>query len=499
MPYVAPNTKLPSAFSADREKKNNKPRYHDYFAEVVSYDPAHGALIGKRIDDGQIFELTVRAAKVTRALDSAKKQKEKGGTTADDAGSWNGALIDANMAAKVPPGSIIEVEAVTFQKEIKVGNEKRFVVEGNWVHHVPDDNVEKLLRGPITGVSYQNRMTQAQHWSLKAFSTSTAEGEENINKLADEMDANVANYNPEEFKPRQGVQFRSYIDAGKTREVKVYEGREAKTETRGVVQAVGASFCYDWFHEDAQGDQDAVSRPLSGDEMVSRLSGYQEYIASLFPGQNVITEVLHYKGYKTSNTDNTFDVKPDGFNYTAKNMVSTPMRLGVGEDEPYFTGRNYAVRGALMLVKDKVAKGKIIKQYLAARLFTNGWHGPLLEQIPTEDGKFVELHPDMKPAPRPDRAPANQDAPQNTGGAAASAPRFESTLTPNDEADPFDVGGSDPYGAAFTAPAASSAASAPAPAASAPAAEPEPAAAPEAPASEETTPPAGRLRRRLGQ
>lgn len=495
MPFHAPNTNLPKAFSPDRAARSERPaRPADYFAKILSYDLARGAIIAERVEDGQVFELTINASKVARAKERAADAARQGKASGADAGSWNGALIDRQMESKLPPESLIMVEHVVFQRKVKVGNDERFVVEGNWVHHVPDDNPEKVLRGVITGASFQNRMTQVQHWG-SAMRTDTKAGEDAINALANEMDENVKNYDEKAYRPRQGVQFRAYIETDRTKEV--YDRAEGKRVPRPVVQVVDGSFCYDWYREEGEGDQGEVSRPLSGDEMVQRLQAYIGYIEEKYPDQKVAIEVLPYKGYLPSKTDNSFDVNPAGFNYTARKMTSTPLRLAVG-DEDFFTGRNYAVNGAIMLVKDKVERGQIVHQYMAARLFTNGYYAPLLSQIPTESGAICELHPDLQEL----RQPKNENAASNPGTQPAPDQGnggFQSSLIADAGDDPFNtVGGSDPYGQAFDTPEPA-AVSAPVASAPAPAAAPAPAQE-EVTASDQGAADAGgnRLRRRLG-
>lgn len=465
MAFHAPNTTLPKAFSPDRAAGGRQARPADYFAKILSYDLSRNAIIAERVDDGQVFELTINASKVARAKERAAEAASQGKTTGADAGSWNGAIIDRSMEGKLPPESLIEVEHALFQRKIKVGGVERFVVEANWVHHVPDDNPDKLLRGVLTGSSFQNRMTQVQHWG-SAMSVATPAGEAAINVLANAMDENVKNYDEKAYLPRMGVQFRTHVLTDRTKEV--YDRAAGKRVAKPVAQVIDASFCYDWFREEAQEGEQDISRPLSGDEMVQRLENYMNYVAEKYPDQKTVIEVLPYKGYLPSKTDNSFDVNPSGYNYVARKMTSTPLRLAVG-DEDFYTGRNYAVNGALMLVKDKVDRGAIVHQYMAARLFTNGYYAPLLSQIPTESGALCELHPDLQEQrtlknENGAEVPAGQQA-QSQGG-------FQSSLVA-DSADPFNpTGGADPYDAAFGVPAADPA---PAPVAAAPvAAEPAP-------------------------
>lgn len=491
MAFQAEKTKLPRAFSKDQTAGSSVIRPRRCAAEITGYDLAHATLIARRLDDDQVLEISIDPAKVAkqRQRDAERAANPNKAASAKDAGSWNGSYIDEAMSEKVPVGSLIAVEGAKFQKKFKVGNEERQALQANWIHHVPDNNPDKLLVGVITGSSYQNRMNYAQVWD-KALSTVTQAGEDAVTALANEMDQNVANYSKDDYKPRQGVQFRTYVKTGKTKDV--WSREEGKKVPKPLVQAIEASFTYDWNFQDAEGDEEAVSVPLSGETMLDRLNAYMDYIDKRYEGQETITEVLPYKSYFVSKTDNSFDANPSGFNYVVKKMVGTPLRLAVGEDEDFYTGRNYAVNGMLMLVKDQIGQDKTTKkptikeQFLAARLFTEGFYGPLLSQIPTAEGDLVELHPDLNEQPK-----LNADNEQKAGQKSAPAEKFESSLAASDEADPFGSA-PDPYGQAFDVSGDSSDSAAAEPAAA-------PAPAPAAEPAAETPPARGGLRnRRIG-
>jgi hypothetical protein len=483
MPYNDAKTRMTRAFSSQSNSTSQRPpRPATYTVEVSNYDLSSQAVIGKRLDEGfqdQILEVSINANTVARQRDRDKAKAASSQVTSD-AGSFCGAYVDDKMSQALPAGSIIVVERGVRQKTLNVGNESRQVIEANWIHHLPDDNLDKLIDAPLAGTSFGGRLRQIQAYvGKKSHSVQTETGEAAISALADQMDQDVETYNPDEFKPRVGVRFVAVRATDRTKDR--WSAAEKKMLPQPIVEQVDSSFRYDWIDlsEENAPREERKGRPMNGAEMIESLNGYIQYIDERFnqgvaDKDKVHVEVRPYVTYFASKTDNSFDANPAGKNFVGKLMANSLMKLAQGEDEQYYAGGNYGVNGKLMLVKDKTHKGQIVHQYLAGRIFLDGFHAPIDELIPTEDGATVELIKELRPQQTERQQNAAAAGAPAGGGAPAQEERFQSTLAASHEDDPVATtddafGGDDHYRAAFE--------SADAPAADAPDAAQPPAAA----------------------
>lgn len=491
MPYQDKNTRVSRAFSPNSGGNARPARARTMTVEVLSYDVKNAAIIGKtKLANGedQILEITINADTVARQRASDARKAEANQNNSD-AGRFSGAYIDQKMSEALPAGSLIQVERAVRIKSVKIGSETRQVVEANWIHHVPDNNPDKVIDAPITLSAYQGRGTSSRAYTgsrtfdatapqagekiVRSFSTETEEGEKAISALADAMDQAVEHYDPKSYQPRIGVRFVAVRTTD--REKEIYNTAEGKKVPTKIAEVVSRTFHYDWQELeptiDANGNEQRNGRPISGSEMLDSLNGYIQYVEESFGKGNAHVEVRPYEVLRNSKTDKSFDGSQGSKNWKVVNLVSTPGKLDQGEDEQFYTGY-YGVQGSLLIMADKIDKGKVAKQFLATRLFADGFSADIDELIQTENGSVVEVIPALRAVPADTRQNANTAS--NAGGGAPQGERFTSSLAADTDDNPFGTDtndafgsdGQDSYAARFDeakdAPAAAPAAEAPA-------------------------------------
>jgi len=492
----------PRPFDASRNGTGNaRPSYpRDTLIEIVGFSLNNadtGTIIGRTINrEGVVTENEVEIHIVDTKVNDykARKQADKESSASKEEGTWQGVLINEAMAKAVPEGSWVVAESARWEKKVKVNGADRNIYAANWIRQA-EPTPDKTLQGILTAdTANKGHVHRIQHWDRPALSVTHQEAA--VVALGAEYDEVAANWNKEDYLPYKGYALRAVARTGKTKEV--WNAEQKKKVATEVAMVLDCTYPVDWDYipAGAEGNEagaEPIDRPITGESMLNTIDAYIDYIKERFPDQEVDIEVLPYKSYYTSRSDNSFNVRSAAT--PLGRMSGTPMRLAQNVEgqppEELFIGKNYAVNGILLLrgdttaVDPKTRKTVLVTNYMAKALYPNaGFPGPLHNQVRTHDGLITEVHPDLDM----ERAPANSQG--------SSAPRAQdqqvaaSTSADGGFGDLVDVGespfetstGTDAYADAFDSVASDTF--------EAPVAE--------TPAAPVQAPPAGGLRRRLG-
>lgn len=495
---------IPEAMS--RSNTSARADNRDRLVVVDEYDLARGRIKVTEVDSGKKFEVYVDPAKA--AVGTASGTDDK----------WRGNCIDERMSSQVPVGSRMVLESATTEKWITVGGAKVGQLKANWIVNVPEAAPDKCFTGIITVNAHGHRLTNVQLWNEKAIDAQTPEGEAELSKLFEDANQIASDHAAKKRVIGLGVQFRAMVP------------KENDREGKPTYEVIDCSPPFDWVRAvPAQDGQDEVpGHPLDGKTIEDELVAYMDYLygsegdaskgieasAPRFPAdvlEKLVVEVMPYRAYQAAPRSDNMELKNE------RNplywMAHTRTKYNP-EDEDYASGKNWAVRGIVMLTGDKKPEERgqdWEDRNLVTRLFVNSWKGNVHKMVRSSTGGRVNPHPGMDRPEVENATPRAQagglrSAPSQAAAPAASSPATSQPSTPSLQApasDPF--GGHDPFAAAFNgtgaaAPAAEVAApvaEAPAEVASAatPAATPEatPEATADAPAA---TPATGRWSRR---
>lgn len=446
------------SFSKDSASTKRRQYPRSMLIEVTGYDiherdGSVGVVIGKRLSDGQEVEISIKKDKV-----DAQQARIKADTSKKtDAGSWHGALINADMRDQVPAASWIVAENALFQKAIKIPGGQRLAYEANWIHASPGASPDKAIQGIMTSDTPSNgHVNNIQVWGKALSITNNAD---EVHALIEKYGQIANSWDEEAHLPRHGFAMRAVVRNGESREI--YNEAEGKRVPTEVATVIDTTYPNEWIYERGEeGEEPKQNRPINGDDLGADVDGYSGYIEERFPDQEVDIEVLPYDSYFTSRTHNSFRVSEYG---ALKDMATTPILLAQqvpGEDpEEPSVGKNYAVHGILLIIDDKVDKDpktrqSVLKeQFMAQKFFGNAgsYSGPLHSMLRTADDMPVSVVAELE-APRRERSTPAPAAAADQRAAAANEVSGGFDDLPGDVGTPFgdDAAAATEFGDAFS-------------------------------------------------
>lgn len=406
------------AFSGGGNNRGGfKPQPRDRLIEVISYNTGQSTVVGRDVDTGKLLEAIVDPTRVHEISDKASK-KEVRETTA----TWQGHLIDDNMAKAQPPGSRIVLERTTPRgRPVNRGGEEYMQLQAGYVRGVPDSAPDKAFRGIITGEAYEGRFSSIQVWDPKGLDVEANEADI-VAKFA-QMDAVRAAEAAGEKPVGMGLQLRAIVPL-------TAEEIAAGKETGPQFEVIDTTEAFHWVpaKKDENGNKISEGHSMGTNEGAELITEYLGYLNDKFPegsfGENrdFRVEVLFFQNYKASIKSYGMAV-PRGGPLTS--LVTTPTKCAQ-DDENFTFGRNWAVDGIIALTRD-VAPKKVGNEWsepqvrnMADAVFANGYRAPVSAMVRTATDARVRLHPALV-APRPDQAERNEAGGQSQAPSAAPA------------------------------------------------------------------------------
>lgn len=450
----------------------------DRLAVVDSYDLSRGVMIAKEMDTDLKLEVSIqerahRPAASTVAASTRNASERK----------WSGNKIDALMAESLVPGSWVILESTRGNESIMRGKERILPVAARWITNVTEPRPDKCFTGIFTATAYHDEIKTIQAWDDKALDVSD---EQALEQFGAELDAVHAAWQNRERPIRRGFQFRIVKLVSPAT-----EGQDGKPGRPASYEVVDMSYPIDWVNSESDNPDD-LGAPPTNEQFQSYVNGYIDHIwgsqdgstPAKFPAEDLEQmrfEIATYRQYKAGSTQYNErmalpEKAPGRFPSPERQLVETATRYS--KDDEFVVGKNWAVRGILLLINDTFDKKAnppvVVQNFMARQLFANGPRANVQSMIATSDGGRAKVIPEL------DRVLERREDQGPQRSAAAPAPAPADALTAVE--DPFGAAGfmddSEVFGG--DAPVASpEPAPAPAPA---PAASPEPAAAAPAPA-----------------
>lgn len=421
----------------------------DRLLTITGYDTAKSYMYAE--DSKNIkYEIFVNQEEVLRA-DAGIAAKNLDVTKS----SYLGHKIDEKMKKTMPVGSkVIVQKSKVIEKDNGNGAKK---TEVHRLVRVTEPEEDKTYEG-VFSVTYRIKdnkkiVARVYDWTLNGIDVNNQEGLDELKAKMDKFAA-LSGTQIGEFNvtaPTYGVQFRALAPNDK----KTYDNSPT-------VEAVDLSAPFDWIPgplDESGKEIKAQAHPISGDEMLSFLDQYIDYISSHEAFKDNINdmriEVVPYKILPASNNDNMILTKgePSKDIHADKNpLYQLAHRVSFADiensDQGRIVGRNSAVKGIIQITGNKLEKvdGKPVEipSNWVNRLHANNIRGHAHSFIRTEDGVKVEVHERLKlqplvsnnanhtkegqesyaPSPAPARAPAPMVAPSPVS-TAAEDPEFD--------------------------------------------------------------------------
>lgn len=386
--------------------------------ELDEANPRNSVMLATEVKDNQIG--AGRKLKIKINPDKVATTQR----TASD--KWNGNLIDARMEKHFPVGSKMALEACITEKNIKKGGETELsIVRCNWIRSVPDPSPEKSFTGVVTFNAKNGRIRGVQHYNnLVAINPATAEGDQAITELGDEMEKIVQAYRNNEYPITLGVRFRTLVKVDEENGVPVYE-------------VVDRSRPLDWIAAEVEGEGEDMKiikegHPVNREYLEGNLEGYLDFVygsrdqsqedaepglvASGIVGadQELVVEVVPYRALAAAPMSKDMDVSNERSPLARLSNIMT--KYGQKDDVGYI-GKNWAVDGVVLLTADQApqVRGEDWKsRNLVSAVLTDGYQNDIDVFVKAHDGGRVRVHPalgrvrdlESDVAPRNDQAPA---------------------------------------------------------------------------------------------
>lgn len=416
---------------------SNQQNQYDRLVTVLGYNTT-ARTMAVEDDKGKKYEVFVNPEEYQRGEKAASAMGIDRNTT------WMGHSIDKQMEKNYPVGSKVILQRSRVQK--KDNGQGMAVTEVQRVIGVPNPEPDKTFQGifTLTSRSDENRLqriARVQHWENKGIDVNDDEGIQALKQKMDEMaeagQQKIGNFNV--TLPTIGVQFRALMKTDRKYEV---DGSD-------IYEVVDTSIPFDWMPgpEDENGKEiKAQAHPISGEEMLSFVDQYIEYISSHPQFKDHIdemqVEVCHYKSFPASNNKQlqlTFG-EPNRDQYADRNplyqLSHRKSFVDMAQSEQV-QGRNYAVNGIIQISPNKLEKvnGKPVEinSYWVNNLHANGTKGHVHAFIRTSSGSKAEPHQNLKlivEARKENTADNAQSSSQASQAPRASAPTAAPTAAP---------------------------------------------------------------------
>lgn len=464
------NAFRPAGVPAGRGARPSRTRSdypRDRLAVVTGYDLSKGVMYATEMDTNLNLEVTVQrreGSSVSVATDTERK--------------WQGNRIDSMMAEALPEDTWVILEGTRGTEMQMRGKQSVLPVAARWIINVSEPRPDKCFTGIFTLTQYQRNVDNIQAWEDKAISS---QDQDALAAFGEELDAIHAAFMNRERPIRKGFQFRIIKQVAEAT-----EGQNGRPGRPASYEVVDMSYPIDWIRPDNPSEDD-IGAPPTRDQFSEYVNGYIDHIWGAedgstppkFPEEELAKmqfEIATYRLFKAGDVQYNErmripDPEPGRYPSALYQLANTLTRYSEGEE--YTSGKNWAVRGILQLINDSFDKKsnppRVIPNYMARQLFTNGPRMNVHDFIATSDGGRAKVAKVLnRVLEESNRAPAAAPAPQ--GEPELSPPAGDQLEQPFGEGDfgSFlgDIGG-DPFlgegGTSAPAPAQSDAA-APAPA-----------------------------------
>lgn len=405
----------PFAKNGNQNRATNKRNYFDRLVTVQSYNLGQSTIICTD-DDGRKIEAHVGSDTLERIRKSEASNPRAAETS--KSAPWVGYLIDDRMAKKMPSGARVVLDHACMVNKVKKNNDEFYVYEISRVGNVSDPDPAKTFEGLFSVSTYDNRIFGIQHWSEKAVDIGDSDALGSIRAAISvsyesyKKNSQMQDISQRENLPTAGVQFRVIKAKGDGYEV------------------VDTSAPFDWISrvKDENGKEVTPGSPLSVARFDELCNDYADYVANQFNNDdNVMIEILTYKNYMCNPKSRNLMLSENQYNpLNMLSNVSTKLALN---DDYYVQGKNYAVKGVLVIGGDKIDRtvnGIQVRQVnYANRLYANGAKGNVQAWVRASDGKKCTPHESLK------QVIANKSVPGQKTETEVSASNFKDTPAPS--------------------------------------------------------------------
>lgn len=424
MAFQKPGMSVSRAFSGGGNRSGFKAQPRDRLAEVLGYNTGQSTITARDVDSGKLMDVIVDPARVQEITQRAASKP-----TRESTATWQGHLIDENMAKAIPVGHRMVLERTTPRgRPVNRDGQEYMQLQAGYIRGLSDESPEKAFRGIITAEAYERRFTAVQVWEGKAYDVGQNEGD--IVAKFDEMDAIAADEAAGGKPVGLGMALRAIVPLSAE---EVAKGNENGPR----FEVIDTTEAYHWVaaQKDEQGNKISDGHHMGKKEASELVGEYISYLNDRFPegcfgpGIDFAVEVMFFRNYKASIKSYGMAVPERG---PLSYLVTTPTKCAQ-DDENFVFGRNFAVDGIVALTRDQAPKKQgepWIERNMADHIYANGFRAPVSSMVRTADDARVRLHPGLV-------APRQEYTAQSSAAPAASAPASAPASSPAPAGDGF--------------------------------------------------------------